>query len=297
MLQSGDRVGIVATAGKVKTGSLDQGIKLLQQWGFQVICGPNLFQGHGYFAGTDAQRAADLQMMLDDPSIKAIFCARGGYGTTRMIDSIDFTHFQQQPKWLIGFSDVTTLHQHIHRLGIQSIHGQTVSALSESQASSSIKKVLLGGAYSIESPAHQANRLGQAEGVLVGGNLSLLCNLIGTASAIDTRGKILFIEEVSEPLYHFDRMLVQLARAGKLSELSGLIIGELSSMTNPENKFTLTAEEIVLEKVANFNYPVCFDFPVGHIKNNWAMPCGRWSVLDVNTKHVSLRFDVGEGTS
>lgn len=290
MLQVGDRVGIVATAGKVKPTALDRGIALLQSWGLEVFCPPSVYVEAGYFAGTDQQRAADLQKLLDDPSIKAVFCARGGYGTTRIIDQIDFSRFLEQPKWLVGFSDITTLHNHIHQLGVQSLHGQTVSALKNDKASRSMKQVLFGEEYGMQANPQVTNRWGRGEGVLTGGNLSLLCNLLGTASEVDTSGKLLFIEEVAEPFYHFDRMMVQLLRAGKLHELQGLIVGGLTSMTNPDNKFALSLEQIVMEKVERFDYPVCFDFPVGHITNNWAMPCGKLGTLSVDADEVSLNF-------
>ena len=289
-LQAGDTVGIIATAGKVKAGSLEKGITILQNWGLQVVTGQHLMAAHGYFAGSDAQRLYDLQELIQNPKIKAIFCARGGYGTTRIIDQVDFQPLQLQPKWFIGFSDITALHYQLHKLGFQSIHGQTISAFDDDSATDSIRKVLFNEKTQISGCLHEKNQLGNAEGLLIGGNLSIICHLLGTNSDVDTTGKILFIEEVGEALYHFDRMMIQLLRAGKLDKLAGLIIGQMSGMTNPDNKFALSISEIILEKTQQFNYPIAFDFPIGHISNNWAIPCGKYAKLEVSAKQCTLKF-------
>lgn len=289
-LKQGDTVAVVATAGKVKPKSLNRGIKILQEWGLNVSLGKTIGLASGYFAGTDEERKADLQHFINDPSTKAIFCARGGYGTSRIIDHIDFSPFTAQPKWLIGFSDITVLHSHIHQLGIQSLHAQTVSAFKHDEATESIRKILFGEEITISSAVCQHNRMGNVEGILIGGNLSIVNHLLSSSSEFSTNGKILFIEEIDEALYHFDRMLIQLHRAGKFEKLAGLIVGGLTAMNNPGNKFDLTAKEIVLEKVMSYDFPVCFDFPVGHIENNWAMPCGRLAQLRVDESGARLSF-------
>lgn len=280
-LTKGDLVGVVATAGKVKEGSLDRGIALLQSWGLHIVWGKAVFQQDGYFAGTDQARKTDLQSMLDNPEIKAVFCARGGYGTTRILDQLSFDTFLTQPKWLIGFSDITALHAHLHTLHIQSIHGSTISGFRDSAATESIRKLLFGENVVVEAPSCTDNVLGEAEGLLIGGNVSLLCHLLGTASAFQTDQKILFIEEIGEALYHFDRMMIQLNRAGMLNNLAGLIVGGMTNMCNPDHKFKLSIAEIILEKAQQHNYPIAFNFPIGHIENNWAMPCGKQVKLSV----------------
>ncbi|KAA5547552.1 S66 peptidase family protein [Adhaeribacter rhizoryzae] len=292
-LQAGDKVAIVALARKVDFADLEPGINILESWGLQVVLGKTLYESFHQFAGPDEIRLADFQTMLDDPEIKAIFSARGGYGTTRLLDQINFTNFRQQPKWLIGFSDITALHSHIHNFGIESIHGTMPALFAKTgaeEAVESLRKILFGENITYQSPAHDLNILGQAEGPLGGGNLSLLVTCIGTTSDIDTSGKILFLEDLDEYLYHIDRMMVQLDRAGKLKNLAGLIVGSMSDMKDNAVPFGKNAYEIISEHAGKYGYPVCFDFPTGHEPKNLALVCGRKSILKVTDAGTSLEY-------
>lgn len=295
-LKKNDRVAIVAPAKKVNRPEMQMAIQILEGWGLEVVLGKYVFNIYNQFAGTDRERAEDLQNMLDDPSIQAIICARGGYGTTRIIDSLSFDSFLAQPKWLVGFSDITVLHCHIHNLGVCSIHGimPMLFPKQTEQTLESLRRALFGEPLHYESLAHPLNRLGKARGELVGGNLSLFANTIGTPSEIDTRDKILFLEDVNEYLYHLDRMMIHLYRAGKLAHLAGLIIGEFSQVKDNEAPFGWSVHEIIAELVAEYNYPVCYDFPVGHEVNNLSMYCGGIGTLAVQESGISLSFSPTE---
>lgn len=279
-LHEGDTVGILATARKISNKEIQPSIAVFEKWGLKVMLSENLFKENHQFAGTDEERIADLQKMLDDTSIKAIFCARGGYGTLRVIDKIDFTKFKRNPKWLIGFSDITVLHTHIHtQCGIETIHAAMPINFpkdgSMNNAVETLRKTLFEEKIAYQIPAHPLNRKGTAGGILVGGNLSLLCALQGSVSDIDTRNKIFFIEDLDEYLYHIDRMMLSLKRAGKLKQLAGLIVGGMTEMKDNKIPFGKTAEEIIRETVKEFDYPVCFGFPAGHIEGNRAIILGR----------------------
>ena len=222
ILKKGDRIGIVATARKISIEEIQPAVDILKSWGLEIVLGENLFREQNQFSGSDAERTNDLQNMLDDNFIKAIFCARGGYGTVRIIDKIDFTKFIKTPKWIIGFSDVTVLHSHIHNLGIETIHAPMLLNFTKNlNAVETLRKAVLGEKLLYEIPNHSLNRKGNAEGILVGGNLSLLYALTGSESDIDAKGKILFIEDLDEYLYHIDRMMLNLKRSGKLKSLAG----------------------------------------------------------------------------
>jgi muramoyltetrapeptide carboxypeptidase len=237
-------------------------------------------------------RAKDFQMMLDDPKIKAIFSARGGYGSSRLLDSVDFTTFQKQRKWVVGFSDITAVHCHIHTLNIESLHGTMPKLFLQEggeESLESLRKVLFGEEINYKTEPHQRNRLGATNGQLIGGNLAILIHLIGSKSDINYDGKILFLEDVNEYLYNIDRMMIQLKRSGKLQKLVGLIVGSFSDCQDDEVPFGKTANEIIQEAVADYNFPVCYGFPVGHEVNNWAMPCGREMSLLVEEYGVSLK--------
>ena len=289
-LQTGDRIGIVACARKISKEELQFSIDTFTNWGLEVVLSKNLFEQHHQFAGTDEQRAEDLQTMLDDSSVKAIICARGGYGTLRIIDKIDFTKFKQHPKWMIGFSDVTVLHSHIHNLGIQTLHAKMLLNINKNpESTETLRKALFGEALNYEVESHPLNRKGNAEGQLVGGNLSLLYALAGSVSDIDTKGKILFIEDLDEYLYHIDRMMVSLKRYGKLSELAGLVVGGMTDMKDNQIPFGKNAEEIILDAVKEYNYPVCFSFSAGHIDRNLAIVLGKKVVLNVDEKGATIR--------
>lgn len=270
-LKAGDRVAIAAPARKVSREELAPAVKLFQSWGLEVVLPEHLFDEENQFAGSDATRAALMQQLLDDHAIRAIFCARGGYGTVRIIDRLDFSQFAQSPKWVVGYSDITVLHSHIHRhLGIETLHATMPinipqDALSHPvPATETMRQQLFGESMTYHSKAHKLNRAGTAEGLLVGGNLSMLYSLCGSASDLDTEGKILFIEDLDEYLYHIDRMMMNLKRNGRLARLAGLVVGQMSDMHDNTIPFGRTAEEIVRDAVAEYAYPVCFDFPSGH---------------------------------
>jgi muramoyltetrapeptide carboxypeptidase len=290
-LSKGDKVGIVASARKISKEDIAPSVELLKQWGLEVVLGKNLFNEYNQFAGTDEERAFDLQTMLDDESIKAIIIARGGYGTVRIIDKIDFTKFEKQPKWIVGYSDVTVLHSHIHTLGIESLHAtMPINFLKNADATESLRKALFGEELNYSVAPFPLNRGGEVKAPLVGGNLSLLYALMASASEIDTRGKILFIEDLDEYLYHVDRMMMTLKRAGKLTHLAGLVVGGMSDMKDNTIPFGKTAEELILDAVKEYNYPLCFNFTAGHIDKNMALFLGREVALSVKADEVRLVF-------
>lgn len=292
-LQNGDSIAIVAPSGKVKLGTLDHAIHILNSWGLEVILGQNLYtDSHSYLAGSDDERLSDLQWALDNKNIKAIFCARGGYGVTRILDRINFSGIQSNVKWLIGFSDITALHIALCNLGIESIHGIMPKLFDKEDAESSIaalKELLFGGESSIHTPYQLENRCGRVTGKLVGGNLSLLVDAIGTAYDLTTQNKILFLEEVDEPSYKIDRMLTHLKRAGKLEGLAGLVIGQITGAYTNNTTFKDTLEEIIMDKVANYNYPVGFNLPIGHVQPNLAFRHGANYMLDVSENETVLK--------
>jgi muramoyltetrapeptide carboxypeptidase len=292
-LREGDAIGIVATARKVGEAEIAPAVKLLESWGYRVIPGQDLFREDRQFAGTDEERAADMQRMLDNPEIKAIMIARGGYGTMRIIDMLDFIGFDAHPKWIIGFSDVTVFHSHIHtNHNTETIHANMCLQLGKSpEADDSLRKALAGELLGYElGGSYELNRPGTGSGQLVGGNLSLLYALNNSASDIDTDGKILFIEDLDEYLYHVDRMILSLKRAGKLEKLAGLIVGGMTEMKDNQVPFGRTAEEIIIDAVQEYHYPVCFHFPAGHIERNLPLIMGRVSRLDVAAGGVRLSF-------
>jgi len=292
-LRPGDQIAITATARKISHEEIELAIKTFESWGLQVAVGQTIGASYGYFAGDDALRLQELQQLLDDAAIKAIVCARGGYGTTRIIDQLDFSTFQQQPKWLVGFSDVTALHSHIHNLGQESIHGimPLLFAQAGTQAAiDTLRRALFGKELTYEVAPHALNRNGTATGRLVGGNLSMLHNLTGTRSDTSTEGKLLFLEDLDEYLYHLDRMLVHLDRCGKLARLAGLVVGHMSDMKDTLVPFGKNAYEIILEHAGKYNYPIAFGFPVGHQAQNLALICGRQARLEVNGEEVRLAY-------
>lgn len=277
-LKTGDTIGIISTARKISKEELLPATTFFEKQGFNVIFGTNLFCEDRQFSGTDEQRASDLQEMLDNSEVNAIICARGGYGTVRIIDKIDFSNFIQNPKWICGYSDVTVLHSHLHNLGIQTLHSTMPLNFPKdglvNESMKSLIRALIGEKLSYTIPPHKFNRIGNTSGIICGGNLSILYSLNGTPSDIQTDGKILFIEDLDEYLYHIDRMMMNLKRSGKLAHLAGLIIGGMSDMNDNNIPFGKTAEEIVYEAVAEYNYPVCFGFPAGHISENYALKLG-----------------------
>ncbi len=289
-LKKGDKIGIVACARKVSKEEMDPAIEILKNWGLEVVLGKNLFQADNQFAGTDKERADDLQILLNDNSIKAIISARGGYGTVRIIDKIDFGAFVKHPKWIIGYSDITVLHSHLHTMGYQTIHStMPINFSKNAEATESLRKALFGEKVTYEIESDLFNKKGNAEGELIGGNLSILYSITGSVSDIHTDGKILFLEDLDEYLYHIDRMMMNLKRSGKLSRLAGLIVGGMSDMKDNAIPFGKSTEEIILDAVKEYNYPVCFHFPAGHIDRNLALPLGKKIKLEVSDT-VKLSF-------
>lgn len=290
-LKKGDRVAIVAPARKVTAEETEPALKKLEEWGMDVVTGDHLYNSWNQFAGDDRVRSADLQQMLDDDAIRAIFCARGGYGLARIIDQVDFTHFLKNPKWIIGYSDVTVLHSHIHtNFGIETLHATMPIHFGAHDRSPetfvSLRKALFGESLTYTLPASDLSKKGTARGILIGGNLSILYSLTGTRSDINTNGKILFLEDLDEYLYHIDRMMLSLKRSGKLGHLAGLIVGSMTRMKDNEVPFGKTAEEIIAEVAGEYDYPVCFGFPAGHLPDNRAIILGREALLEVGEKIV-----------
>ncbi|WP_421829223.1 S66 peptidase family protein [Larkinella sp.] len=295
-LEPGQRVGVLAMASRLDYETLEPAFHILRdQWQLEVVEGESLRSSYFQFAGDDALRTRDLQQMLDDPGIRAIFSARGGYGSYRILDRLDFTQFLKNPKWIIGFSDITVVHCHLHRMGIQSLHAIMPKLFGGEGVTDSIetlRQCLFGESPApYTSPSHVLNRPGMATGPLVGGNLTLLMHILGTPSDINLTGKLLFIEDIDETLFSTDRMMIQLRRSGRLADLAGLLVGQFTDMRiNDSSPFGKTANEIITEQVAGYHYPVCFDFPVGHVARNLAMPVGKTAELVVNEEGGQLRF-------
>lgn len=292
-LKKGDTIGITCPAGYMPKDKAGACIKTLQQWGFEVMTGKTLGHESGnYFSGSDDERLNELQAMLDSDDINAILFGRGGYGLSRIIDRVDFSRFRKNPKWLIGFSDITVLHCHLNnRLRIASLHAPMAAAFNvgENEFTHSIYRAITGKKNDYRCTPDPLNRTGKATGELVGGNLSLLAHLIGTPSDIDTKGKILFIEDIGEYLYHIDRMLLQLKRSGKLSTLAGLVVGGFTEMKDTVRPYGKDIYTIIREAVNEFDFPVCFGFPVSHDKENYALKSGVTYDLSVSARSVQLK--------
>ncbi len=288
-LHKGDKIGIVAPARWVAPEEIEPALKVFESWGLVVVRGQNLYSRYHQFAGTDEQRAADMQAMLDNGSIRAIICARGGYGTVRIIDRLDFRKFTSKPKWIAGYSDITALHAHIGKqYETETLHAPMAFGHKNDNESAesfeSLRKALFGENLSYETTPGPYSRKGLAQAPLTGGNLSMLYSLSGSASECDTNGKILFIEDLDEYLYHVDRMMQQLKRSGKLANLAGLVVGGMSKMRDNQVPFGKTAKEIIAEAVKDYDYPVLFDFPAGHDPLNQTLILGRTVSLEVGEK-------------
>jgi muramoyltetrapeptide carboxypeptidase len=279
-LKPGDTIGLVCPAGHMPLTRMRTCIRVLEaEWGFRVRRGRTLGAGEAYFSGTDAERLADLQAMLDDDGVRAVLCARGGYGVGRIVDDIDFRRFDRRPKWVVGFSDITVLHLHIRaRYGVATLHAPMAAAFNaggwRGPHVGSLYEALTGARSDYGCAAHPFDRPGTAEGPLLGGNLALLAHLVGTPSFPDTEGCILFLEDVGETLYNIDRMMRQLLRSGKLDRLAGLIVGGFTDCRDTERPFGQDAYQIVRDVVAPFGYPVGYGFPVGHARENVALKSG-----------------------
>ena len=292
-LQKGDTVAILATARKHIVKSMQPTIDLLESWGLHVVIGKSIGLEENQLAGNDEQRAADLQEQLDNPNIKAIWCARGGYGTVRVVDLIDFTAFKKSPKWLVGFSDVTVLHNHLNTMGYKSIHGIMPISLAKAskEAIESLRLSLFGQPLQYAIDPHPMNRLGKATGEVVGGNLSILYSVLGSPSAIDCTDKILYIEDLDEYLYHIDRMMMNLKRNGCLESIKGIIVGSMTDMKDNDIPWGKNALEIVQDVTKQYNIPVIFNFPAGHIHDNRALILGNNVTIEVTENCSTVVFE------
>ncbi len=305
-LRPGDLVSIVPTARAIVADELRDGIALLDSWGLRVKLGSGIGRKHFQFAGTHEERAADLQAAIDDPDVRAIWCARGGYGTVHLMEQLDHYHLRDDPKWIIGFSDITVLHNALHNIGLSSLHAQMPFSIGPKSAETkeTLRRALFGEALVIDhtlSGSHASvgtvNRPGTCEGVVIGGNLSLFYALHGTSFDIDPSGKILVVEDLDELLYHVDRMVMNLKLGGWFRRLAGLVVGGMTDMhnNNEQDPFGQTAEEIIIDAVGWTDYPVCFGFPVGHIPDNRALLLGQKAKLSVTDNGATLSFE-GSGT-
>ena len=290
-LKKGDKVGIVSTARKISAKELQFALDTIANWGLIPELGEHIFSVENQFAGNDQIRTNDFQKMMDNPDIKAIICARGGYGTVRMVDGLNFESFIKRPKWVAGFSDVTVLHSHLHNLKVCSLHSTMPISFSDNshEAINSLKTALFGKTNDLTFDKHPLNINGRCQGQIVGGNLSVLYSLIGSSSEINTKNKILFLEDLDEYLYHIDRMMVNLKRSGKLKHLSGLVIGGMTQMNDNAIPYGKDVKSIIRDTVYDYNIPLCFDFPAGHIKHNLAIQLGRHVSLNVD-ETVELRY-------
>lgn len=295
ILKPGDAVGIVAPARKVNRDEMEPAIRMIESWGLRVILAKNLFGSYHQFSGTDIERAADFEEMVQNPDVKAIMCARGGYGTVRILDHINLRMLQRNPKWIIGYSDITVLHGILNSwFMMETIHGimpinfpaNGVANLS----TESLRKILFGEVPEYKVPSHSFNRVGSVQGQLCGGNLSIIANVGGTDSDFFTNDKILFIEDLDEYLYHVDRMMMNLKRSGKLKNCAGLIVGGMTDMNDNTIPFGKSAMEIIQEAVAEYDYPVCFGFPAGHLDENLSLIMGRTVTLNVEGGGATLTF-------
>lgn len=290
-LQKEDTVAIVAPARWIDQNNYPTIISIIESYGLNVVRGNSTFLTHGPFAGTDQERMEDLQEMIDNPEVKAIFCLRGGYGTIRIIDGLNLGGLITNPKWIIGFSDITILHSALHHLKVMTIHGQmplNFTGRTENKGLDTLMSTLLGESLSYSLESHELNRTGEAKGKLVGGNVAIFSSLIGTKYDIDTTGKILFIEEVGEYLYRFDRLMYHLKMSGKLNGLAGLIVGGLSDMKDNDPTFGQTVEQIINDVLPDEAYPVCYGFPAGHIKENYPLIFGKEISLSVAADGVRI---------
>jgi muramoyltetrapeptide carboxypeptidase len=295
ILKIGDTVGIVAPARKVDYADVDIAIKMLESWGLNVVLGKNLFCEHNQFSGTDSERAADFQSMIENPDVKAIICARGGYGSIRVLEEINLRQLQREPKWVVGYSDITVFHSILNSwYMMETIHATMPVNFPKDQIENlstvSLRKVLFGESPEYKVANHPLNRNGLVKGPLCGGNLSILSSVSGTDADIITNDKILFIEDLDEYLYHVDRMMMTLKRSGKLKNLAGLVVGGMTDMRDNTIPFGKNALEIIHDAVEEYDYPVCFNFPVGHQNDNLALIMGRRTSLEVTDDGASLTF-------
>jgi len=290
-LKTGDTILIIGTARARNKDQVEPAIAILKSWGLKVELGKHLYKKHHQFSGTDEQRAHDLQWAVNHKTAKAVLIAGGGYGSLRIIDKVNFSTLQKNPKWFVGYSDTTIIQARLQKLKMASIHGTMAFQFAKNvEATHSIKQLLFGEKLNYSIPKNKINRIGKTEGEIVGGNLSLIYALSGSVDDLDTKNKILFIEDLDEQLYHIDRMMLQLKRSGKLKNLKGLIVGGMTDMKDNAIPFGKTANEIILDAVKEYSYPVCFDFPAGHIEKNMAIYLGKKVKLNVTKTKVELNY-------
>lgn len=294
-LVKGDKIAIVSTARKISREEVQPAVNLFESWGLSVVFSEFLFAEDRQFAGTEEQRTKGLQQFLDDKDVQAIVCARGGYGTVQIIDQFDFTTFKKHPKWIVGYSDVTTLHTHIHaNVGVQTIHGTMPINFpkngTENESTQSLKKALFGELDSYHFDAHPLNIIGETVGELIGGNLSILYSLSGTNSAVNMNGKILFMEDLDEYIYHVDRIMMNLRKSDWLKGVNGIVVGGMSDMNDNTIPYGQTAEEIIRQRTEDLGIPVAFNFPAGHLEPNKAIYFGRKCQLVVGEDSSTLAY-------
>ena len=295
-LQKGDTIAIVAPAGILKNRKhvIDKAKQLAKSWGLEVVYGKHLFNQAHHFAGTDEERCEDFQEAIDNPNIKAIWAARGGYGSVRILDKLDFTKFKENPKWVIGYSDITAFHNHIHNVGVETVHGIMGTSMQDApevieKSVESLKKALFGEDLEYEIASSKQNRLGKVNGELVGGNIAILASMLGSESQISTEGKILFIEEIGEYKYSIDRMLQSLKRAGYFTKIKGVIVGDMTKVKKNTTPWGSTIEQLILDVIPK-NTPVLFNFPAGHELDNRALIMGRNITLNIKEKVATVNF-------
>lgn len=296
-LKAGDTVAIVAPSGILKSreGEVQQAVNLLKSWGLHAVVGKHVFSKSNHFAGTDEERCEDFQNALDDPKISAIWCARGGYGTVRILDKLDYTAFKKKPKWLIGYSDITALHNQFHNQGYQSLHALMCVSLTKDLSEiddtvNSFKEALFGNPRNYILQGSTYNKSGETSGQIVGGNLTMLHTMLGSDTSIDTSGKILFIEEIGEYKYHVDRMLQSLKRAGYFNNLKGLVVGDMSRMRKNTTLWGSSVEQLILDALSEYDFPIAFNMPAGHEKDNRALVLGEEINLKVEKSKSTLNF-------
>ncbi len=296
-LKAGDTVAIVAPSGILKNRDreVQQAVDLLKEWGLNAIVGEHVFSKADHFAGTDEERCEDLQKAMDDPTISAIWCARGGYGTVRILDKLDYTKLKENPKWIIGYSDITALHNQLHNQGFESLHALMCVSLTQDitevqESVDTFKAALFGNPPNYDLEGSKYNREGEASGQLIGGNLTILHTMLGSDTSIDTSGKILFIEEIGEYKYHIDRMLQSMKRAGYFENLNGLVVGDMSKLRKNTTLWGTSVEQLILDALAEYDFPIAFNMPAGHEDDNRALVLGRTVELKVGKEKSSLYF-------